>query len=136
MRRSRYALGIVARAAFVAVTLSGCNPVLVREFQVTPSQVGDSTLEAKASPTLASFDMVPFDPSGKDAFGFKRQWPNLSSDRPGEMTVTFTPDTSGEAWLVRLRQWPVAHQTHFGADVEATLFAELSRAGYKVTRAK
>ena len=133
---SKRAFGIFVCAAFVAATLCGCNPVLVREFQVTPNQVGDSTLEARASPTLASFDMAPFDPSDKGAFGFKRQWPNLSSDRPAEMSVTFTPDSSGEAWLVRLRQWPVAHQTHFGADVEATLIAELSRSGYKVARSK
>ena len=122
--------------ALVAVALSGCNPVLVRELKVTPTQVGDSTLEARATTTLASFDLLPFEAMGTSAFGFRRQWPNLSSDRPGEISATFTLNNSGDVWLVKLRQWPVAHQTHFGADVEAALVKELSRSGYKVVRSQ
>jgi hypothetical protein len=120
----------------VAVALIGCDPVLVREFRVTPAQVGDSTFEAKASSTLASFDMLPFNAGGTSAFGFRRQWPNLATDRPGEISVTFAPESSGDAWLVRLRQWPVAHQTHFGANVEAALVDELTRSGYKVLKSQ
>jgi hypothetical protein len=122
--------------SLVSVALAGCDPVLVREFRVTPAQVGTSTLEAKASPTLAAFDMSPFNTGGGGAFGFRRQWPNLATDRPGEISVTFVPESSGDAWLIRFRQWPVAHQTHFGANVESALVDGLTHSGYKVVRSK
>ena len=110
--------------------------MLVREYQVTPAQVGDSSLQAKAQSALASFDLLPFDMSNTEGFGFKRQWPNLSTDRPGEISVTFSAASSGDAWLLKLREWPVAHQTHFGHNVETTLLAELKRSGYKVAGPK
>lgn len=122
--------------SLLAVVLTGCDPILVREFRVTPVQVGDTTLEAKANSTLASFSMSPFDAGGTVAFGYRRQWPNLATDRPGEISVTFAPDSSGDAWVVRLRQWPVAHQTHFGANVEAALVDEFTRSGYKVVKSQ
>lgn len=128
-RRCRL-LGVVV----LALGLSACDPVLVREYHVTPNQVGDSALELKASKVLVSFGMESFDAGPTQSFGFRRQWPNLATGRPGAMSVTFALDESGDAWSVRLREWPVAHQTHFGADVETALVDDLARAGYKLSR--
>jgi hypothetical protein len=121
-------------AILLAHGLAGCNPVLVREFRVTPNQVGDSALELKAERALVPFGLESFDAGPTNSFAFRRQWPNLATGRPGEMSITFALDEQGDAWSVRLRQWPVAHQTHFGADVEAALVDELSRSGYKVSK--
>lgn len=120
----------------LALGLAACSPVLVREYRVTPNQVGDSALELKAEKALVPFGLEPFGAGPSQSYGFRRQWPNLATGRPGEMSITFALDESGDAWSVRLREWPVAHQTHYGADVEATLLDELSRAGYKVSRTK
>lgn len=126
----------VLGAILLALGLAACNPVLLREFHVTPSQVGDSALELKAEKALVPFGLESFDAGPAGSFGFRRQWPNLATGRPGEMSITFALDEQGDTWSVRLRQWPVAHQTHFGADVEAALVDELSRSGYKVSRTK
>ena len=123
-------------AIALAIGLAACSPVLVREYRVTPNQVGDSTLETKAGKALVPFGMESFDAGPTDSFGFRRQWPNLATGRPGEMSITFALDEKSDAWSVRLREWPVAHQTHFGADVEAALVEELLRSGYKVSRTK
>ena len=92
-------------------------------------------MELKAERALVPFGLEPSDAGPTHSFAFRRQWPNLATGRPGEMSVTFALDEQGDAWSVRLRQWPVAHQTHFGADVEAALVDELSRSGYKVSKA-
>ena len=126
----------VAGVIVLALGLAACSPVLVREYHVTPNQVGDSALERKASNALVPFGMESFDAGPTQTFAFRRQWPNLATGRPGEMSITFASDESGDAWSVRLREWPVAHQTHYGADVEAALVDELSRSGYKVSRTK
>ena len=123
-------------AILLALGVAGCNPVLVREFRVTPNQVGDSALELKAERALVPFGLESFDAGPTHSFAFRRRWPNLATGRPGEMSVTFALDEQSDAWSVRLRQWPVAHQTHFGADVEAALVDELSRSGYKVSKTK
>lgn len=120
----------------LALGLAACSPVLVREYHVTPNQVGDSALELKASKVLVPFGMESFDTGPTQSFGFRRQWSNLATGRPGEMSITFALDEGGDAWSLRLREWPVAHQTHFGADVEAALMEALSRSGYKVSRTK
>jgi hypothetical protein len=119
-------------AALLAFGIAGCNPVLVREFQVSPDQVGKTPIDDRAQSVLAPYQMLPFSPGSSADFGFRRQWPNLSTGRPGEMSVTFKLASSGDAWLVRLREWPVAHQTAFGANVESSLFAELKRDGYEI----
>jgi hypothetical protein len=126
----------VVGAIGLALGIAACSPVLVREYHVTPNQVGDSALELKASKALVPFGMESFDAGPTQSFGFRRQWPNLATGRPGAMSVTFALDESGDAWSVRLREWPVAHQTHFGADVETALVDDLSRAGYKLSRTK
>ena len=123
-------------AIVLAIGLAACSPVLVREYRLTPNQVGDSTLEIKAGKALVPFGMESFEAGPTESFGFRRQWPNLATGRPGEMSITFALDEKSDAWSVRLREWPVAHQTHFGADVEAALVEELSRSGYKVSRTK
>lgn len=126
----------VLGAILLSLCLAACSPVLLREYHVTPDQVGDSALELKAERALVPFGLVSFDAGSTSSFGFRRQWPNLATGRPGEMSITFALDEQGNAWSVRLREWPVAHQTHFGADVEAALVDELSRSGYKVLRTK
>jgi len=123
-------------AILLAFGLAACSPVLVREYHVTPNQVGDATLETRAGRALVPFGLETFDAGPTDSFGFRRRWPNLATGRPGEMSITFAMDEKSDAWSVRLREWPVAHQTHFGADVEAALVEELSRSGYKVSRTK
>ena len=120
----------------LSLGLAACNPVRVREYRVTPNQVGDSALETKAEQALVPFGLESFDAGATHSFGFRRQWPNLATGRPGAMSITFALDEQGDAWSVRLRQWPVAHQTHFGADVEAALVDELSRSGYNVSKTK
>ena len=115
-------------------SLAGCNPVVVRDFRVTPVEVGDLPFATKVETTLARFDMLPMNVKSANGFGYRRQWANLSTGRPGEISVTFALDPSSDAWLVNLREWPVAHQTHFGADVERSLAAELSHSGYTMSR--
>ncbi len=135
MRKQFHSLhsGGLLFALLAAVALTACDPILVREFRVAPDQVGTSTLEAKASSVLAQFDMLPLDEADPNTFGFRRQWPNLGTGRPGEMSVTFALESTGNAWLVRLRQWPVAHQTRYGANVETALMDELAHSGYTVS---
>lgn len=118
--------------ALLALGVAGCNPVQVREFRVSPDQVGKTPIDDRAQSVLAPYQMLPFSPGSSGDFGFRRQWPNLSTGRPGEMSVTFKLASSGDAWLVRLREWPVAHQTDFGANVEMSLFSELKRDGYEI----
>jgi hypothetical protein len=126
----------VLGAIVLAFGLAACSPVLVREYHVTPNQVGDSGLELKVGKVLVPFGMESSGAGPTQSFGFRRQWPNLATGRPGAMSVTFTLDDSGNAWAMRLREWPVVHQTHFGADVETALVDDLSRAGYKLSRTK
>jgi hypothetical protein len=132
MKRMRTVL-----AAVLALTsLAGCDPVVVRDFRVAPVEVGDLPLATKVETTLAKFDMLPMTVDSANGFGFRRQWANLGTGRPGEISVTFALDPSGDAWLVKLREWPVAHQTHFGADVEKSLKGELSHSGYAMSGSK
>ena len=132
MKRTR----TVVSAVLALASLAGCDPVVVRDFRVVPVEVENLPLAAKVETTLAKFDMLPMNADSANGFGFKRQWPNLGTGRPGEMSVTFSLEPSGDAWLVKLREWPVAHQTHFGADVERSLMGELSASGYKVSHPK
>jgi len=132
MNRTRAVLCVT----LALISLVGCDPVIVRDFRVVPVEVGDLPLAAKVETTLAKFDMLPMSVDSANGFGFRRQWANLGTGRPGEISVTFALDPSGDAWLVRVREWPVAHQTHFGADVERSLTAELSHSGYAMSRSK
>jgi len=132
--RKRSAAAVLALcAAALALFVAGCNPVLVREYRVSPDQVGKTAIDDRAQAALGPYQMVSFDPGSSADFGFRRQWPNLSTGRPAEMSVTFKLLSSGDAWLVRLREWPVAHQTDFGANVESSLFSELKRDGYEIS---
>jgi len=132
MKRTR----TVLFAVLALTSLVGCDPVVVRDFRVVPVEVGDLPLAAKVETTLAKFDMLPMSVDSANGFGFRRQWANLGTGRPGEISVSFTLDPSGDAWLVKLREWPVAHQTHFGADVERSLIGELSHSGYAMAGSK
>jgi hypothetical protein len=132
MKRTR----TVLFAVLALSSLVGCDPVMVRDFRVVPVEVGDLPLAAKVETTLAKFDMLTMSVDSANGFGFRRQWGNLGTGRPGEISVTFALDPAGDAWLVKLREWPVAHQTHFGADVERTLTGELAHSGYTMSRSK
>jgi hypothetical protein len=123
-------------AALALAPLAGCNPVLERDFRVVPVQVGDPPLATKVETTLAKFDMLAMSADSDSGFGFRRQWTNLGTGRPGEISINFALDPSGDAWLVKLREWPVSHQTQFGADVERTLIGELAHSGYTMSRSK